>query len=170
MWFIAGDKSKCDNGKIRYDVAMEIYKNLTRSALGIFNKNERMLSFRSTSNPLSLNRVCTVLPPSRLTPSNGIFQRRNLKCQDKMSCTRSYFQMSDSVLNANAEEIIALHDLTRSQTDLLTNRLEPGTEEFSNALKDITSRISFLEGGTGFYDKSALNHIHSVCVPRKNII
>ena len=68
--------------------------------------------------------------------------------------------MSDSVLNANAEEIIAIHDFTRTQTDLLTNRLEPGTEEFTNTLNDITSKIP-IEGGTGFYDKSALNHIHS---------
>ena len=71
-----------------------------------------------------------------------------------------WMQMSDSVLNANAEEIIAIHDFTRTQTDLLTNRLEPGTEEFTNALNDITSKIP-IEGGTGFYDKSALNHIHS---------
>ena len=70
-----------------------------------------------------------------------------------------WMNLSDSVLNANAEEIIALHDLTRSQTDLLTNRLEPGTEEFTNALNDITSKIP-IEGGTGFYDKSALNHLH----------
>ncbi|HJM16687.1 MAG TPA: TonB-dependent receptor [Flavobacteriales bacterium] len=71
-----------------------------------------------------------------------------------------WMNLSDSVLNANAEEIIALHDLTRSQTDLETNRLIPGTEEFTNALNDITSKIP-IEGGTGFYDKSALNHIHS---------
>ena len=72
----------------------------------------------------------------------------------------SWYTMSDSVLQNNAEEIIAIHDLTRSQTDLETNRLIPGSEEFINALNDITSRISFLEGGTGFYDKSALNHFH----------
>ena len=32
---------------------------------------------------------------------------------------------------------------------------------FEDAFNDITSKISYLEGGTGFYDKSALNHIHS---------
>ena len=71
-----------------------------------------------------------------------------------------WISMSDSVLNANAEEIIAQHDFSRTQTDLETNRLIPGTEEFTNALNDITSKIP-IEGGTGFYDKSALNHIHS---------
>ncbi|MBT7480961.1 MAG: TonB-dependent receptor [Flavobacteriales bacterium] len=71
-----------------------------------------------------------------------------------------WINLTDSVLNANAEEIIALHDLTRYQTDLETNRLIPGTEEFENALNDITSKIP-IEGGTGFYDKSALNHLHA---------
>ena len=68
--------------------------------------------------------------------------------------------MSDSVLNANIETIISSHDFTRFQTDLATNRLIPGTEDFQNSLNDITSRISYLDGGTGFYDKSALTHIH----------
>ena len=69
--------------------------------------------------------------------------------------------MSDSVLNANLDHIISAHNDTRYQTDLETNRLIPGTEEFKDMLNDITSRISFLEGGTGFYDKSALNHLHA---------
>ena len=69
-------------------------------------------------------------------------------------------KMSDSVLNANAELIISTHNLVRDQTDLEKNQLIPGTEEFTNALNDITSKISYLQGGTGFYDKSALNHIH----------
>ena len=73
----------------------------------------------------------------------------------------SFTNLSDSVINANTDIIIAAYDATRAQTDLETNRLIPGTEEFTNALNDITSRISFSEGGTGFYDKSALNHIHS---------
>ena len=40
------------------------------------------------------------------------------------------------------------------------NHLEPGTPEFQNAFNDITGRISFAEGGTKFYDKSALYHVH----------
>ena len=77
-------------------------------------------------------------------------------------------QMSDSVLNANAEIIIANHNYIRYLTDSddqtdgvsATNRLVPGTDSFKAALKDITSKISS-DGGTGFYDKSALNHIHT---------
>ena len=38
--------------------------------------------------------------------------------------------------------------------------LEPGTERFQTAFDDITSRISFSEGGTRFFDKSALIHSH----------
>ncbi len=71
-----------------------------------------------------------------------------------------WMSLSDSVLNSNTEEIIALHELTRSQTDIETNRLIPGTEEFTSALNVITSKTP-IEGGTGFYDKSALNHFHT---------
>ncbi len=71
-----------------------------------------------------------------------------------------WISMSDSLLNANAEEIIATHDATRAQTDLETNRLVPGTTAFNEMLAEITSKIPS-DGGTGFYDKSSLNHIHS---------
>ena len=69
--------------------------------------------------------------------------------------------MSDSVLNANTDLIIANSYATvRDQTDIETGRLVPGTDEFKKALEDITHKIASV-GGTGFYDKSALNHIHS---------
>ena len=41
-----------------------------------------------------------------------------------------------------------------------TDFLEPGTSAFKAAFDDITSRISFSEGGTRFFDKSALYHMH----------
>ncbi len=69
-----------------------------------------------------------------------------------------WYVLSDSVLLANTDAIIASHNDTRTIAD--QNRLIPGTDEFAAALKGITSKTSFLEGGTGFYDKSALNHIH----------
>jgi iron complex outermembrane receptor protein len=68
-------------------------------------------------------------------------------------------QMSDSVLNANSELIIANHTSVRNLTDLETNRLIPGTADFNEKLAEITSKIP-INGGTNFYDKSALNHIH----------
>lgn len=38
--------------------------------------------------------------------------------------------------------------------------LEPGTAAFDSAFTSITSRTAFSEGGTKFYDKSALYHVH----------
>ncbi|MBX2817097.1 MAG: TonB-dependent receptor [Saprospiraceae bacterium] len=38
--------------------------------------------------------------------------------------------------------------------------LEPGSQAFQNAFDEITSSISFAEGGTRFFDKSALFHAH----------
>ena len=70
-----------------------------------------------------------------------------------------WISMSDSVLIANTDLIISTHDATRHQTDLETNRLIPGTVAFNDMLVEITSKIPS-DGGTGFYDKSALNHIH----------
>lgn len=37
---------------------------------------------------------------------------------------------------------------------------EPGTERFQQEFDDITSRVSYAEGGTRFFDKSALIHAH----------
>ena len=71
-----------------------------------------------------------------------------------------WITMSDSVLNTNSDLIITNHITVRDLTDLETGRLVPGTDDFKAALDDITSKIAS-EGGTGFYDKSALNHIHS---------
>ena len=72
-----------------------------------------------------------------------------------------WIESSDSILNANYDLIVSNHNSTRNLTDLESNRLIPGTEEFNTALEDITSKTSYLYGGTGFYDKSALNHIHA---------
>lgn len=38
--------------------------------------------------------------------------------------------------------------------------LAPGTAEFDSAFTSITSKTAFSEGGTKFYDKSALYHVH----------
>ena len=37
---------------------------------------------------------------------------------------------------------------------------EPGTERFDAAFNEITTKLSFSEGGTRFFDKSALFHVH----------
>lgn len=71
----------------------------------------------------------------------------------------NWITMSDSVLNANTSLIIANHNIVRELTDSQTGRLVPGSDAFKEAFNEITSKTA-LEGGTGFYDKSALNHIH----------
>ena len=73
-------------------------------------------------------------------------------------------QFSDS-LNLWHDEARALADLGISPPggivfDNNIDRLEPGTREFEEALRDVTSKTSFSEGGSRFYDKSALYHIH----------
>lgn len=73
----------------------------------------------------------------------------------------NWYTMSDSVLNANTDLIISTHRDARDWADSQSNVLVPGTPEFEAVFNDITSKISYLEGGTGFYDKSSLNHIHS---------
>ena len=73
----------------------------------------------------------------------------------------NWYTMSDSVLNANTDLIISTHQDARDWADSQSNVLVPGTAEFEAVFNDITSKISYLEGGTGFYDKSSLNHIHS---------
>ena len=73
----------------------------------------------------------------------------------------NWYTMSDSVLNANTDLIISTHQDARDWADSQSNVLVPGTSEFEGVFNDITSKISYLEGGTGFYDKSSLNHIHS---------
>lgn len=47
-----------------------------------------------------------------------------------------------------------------NQIDGTVDFFEPGTDRFDREFNNITSRISFTEGGTRFYDKSALFHSH----------
>ncbi|MCB0261490.1 MAG: TonB-dependent receptor, partial [Calditrichaeota bacterium] len=50
---------------------------------------------------------------------------------------------------------LSANQLTNSQ-----NFFEPGTERFQEVFDDITSKISYAEGGTRFFDRSALVHGH----------
>lgn len=59
-------------------------------------------------------------------------------------------------IEANRDTIGGLHNRSRELTDL--NRLAPGTAQFDSSFADITSRL-FTDGGTRFFDKSALYHI-----------
>lgn len=66
--------------------------------------------------------------------------------------------MQDSLFiwHAQAQEVANQDDPINNQDAFYT----PGTPEFEAKFQDITSKISFTEGGTKFYDKSALLHAH----------
>ncbi len=57
---------------------------------------------------------------------------------------------------ANRDTITSIHGYARSLVD--QNRLNPGTDQFDSTFNDITSRL-FTDGGTRFFDKSALYHL-----------
>ena len=67
----------------------------------------------------------------------------------------------------NADSLFLYHDIV---TDILNSnsrnfpetqaRFEPGTARFDSAFNSITSRLSFADGGTRFFDRSALAHIN----------
>ncbi len=66
----------------------------------------------------------------------------------------------------NNDTLSYFHNQTRNFADGIGNPVfgnrpyfQPGTPEFENARNSITSRTSFTEGGSRFYDKSALYHI-----------
>jgi len=73
----------------------------------------------------------------------------------------------DSVVAAHPDQMAVWHDEAEDYANLEHGDLggalayfEPGTARFDSLLSDITSKTSFLEGGSRLQDKSALYHIH----------
>jgi outer membrane cobalamin receptor len=68
------------------------------------------------------------------------------------------------ILNANRTLLEGWHAEARAFADgpsgAFPGRFTPGTEAFQAEFDKITSRKSFLEGGSRFFDRSALSHIH----------
>ncbi len=67
-------------------------------------------------------------------------------------------------LQSNPDLLQQWHDETRNNADTQASgnqspRLEPGTPEFQEKFNDVTSR-TFTEGGSRFFDRSALYHVH----------
>jgi iron complex outermembrane receptor protein len=91
------------------------------------------------------------------------------------------FDAADSVLNVYTDSVKAWHEEASYFANLGTSpqganptsniyqnagypyvdRFEPGTERFDSAMNSITSKTSFTEGGSKFYDKSALYHLQA---------
>ena len=69
------------------------------------------------------------------------------------------FEQQQRVFDENNDQLAAWHEQARAVQD--ANRFIPGTPEFQAAFDSITSLIiSGDGGGTRFYDKSALYHVH----------
>ncbi len=88
---------------------------------------------------------------------------QNLTEDGTMTKSDSVYAQADAVLTLYYDSLVVWHQRTRSVADRTASgvghpRLEPGTAEFDSVFNAITSRTSFTEGGTKFYDKSKLVH------------
>jgi len=81
---------------------------------------------------------------------------------------QAYLSSINPFLAANYNDtLVYYHGLTQAYANGIGNPinqnvpyLEPGTEAFDTAFAGITSRLTFGQGGSRFYDRSALYHIH----------
>lgn len=79
----------------------------------------------------------------------------------------STIALSNAIMQQYSDSMYAWHLLARQYADstgtqsIGNNEMfyEPGTERFDSVFNEIVSRTSFLEGGSRFYDKSALTHL-----------
>ena len=73
----------------------------------------------------------------------------------------------NAVIDANQDSMFVWHQEAREFADGEFSNLEmqdyfaPGSQRFDSLLADITTKTSFLEGGSRIVDKSALYHIHA---------
>ncbi len=88
---------------------------------------------------------------------------------DPITMTTSFdVAAAEKWLVDHADSLTIWHNITAAYANTknthieegITDFLEPGSPEFQSAFDDITSRYNNEEGGTRFYDKSALYHIH----------
>ncbi len=94
-------------------------------------------------------------PQPQFIPGTGVIY-------DRDAINQWYLDNHDllSQLHAQAAAFANSSATTDAQANEYLARLIPGTAEFEAAFKDITSR-TFSEGGTRFFDKSALWHVHA---------
>jgi iron complex outermembrane recepter protein len=73
----------------------------------------------------------------------------------------------NAVIDANQDSMLVWHQQARAFADGAFSNLQmqdyfqPGTQRFDSLLADITSKTSFLDGGSRILDKSALYHVHA---------
>ncbi|HLP52516.1 MAG TPA: TonB-dependent receptor [Chitinophagales bacterium] len=83
----------------------------------------------------------------------------------------------DSILAINGDSLTLWHSQARTFADTISSsafgkpRLVPGTKEYNDSLKAITSRTAFEQNGTQFFDRSKLFHVqgeYKIDVKKKN--
>ncbi len=85
--------------------------------------------------------------------------------------TLSYdYELADDIMEQYSDSLQIWHNEARVSADSAksgslifdgnTDRYTPGTAAYDSAFNSVISRTSFTEGGSKFYDKSALYHIH----------
>ncbi|HLP18960.1 MAG TPA: TonB-dependent receptor, partial [Chitinophagales bacterium] len=83
----------------------------------------------------------------------------------------------DSILARNGDSLTLWHSQARTFADTISSsafgkpRLVPGTKEYNDSLKAITSRTAFEQNGTQFFDRSKLFHVqgeYKIDVKKKN--
>ena len=73
----------------------------------------------------------------------------------------------NEVINANQDSMFVWHNEASTFANSAFSNLEmldyfePGTQRFDSLMADITSKTSFLQGGSRIVDKSALYHLHA---------
>ncbi|MEM8889052.1 MAG: TonB-dependent receptor [Bacteroidota bacterium] len=70
------------------------------------------------------------------------------------------FEQQARVLEENKEQLAIWHNELRQRIDGTNGLLDPNSAAFQAAFDSITSRIITKEGGTKFFDRSALYHVH----------
>lgn len=79
----------------------------------------------------------------------------------------STIALSNSIMQQYSDSLIQWHNMARNFADSIgaptqgnnVPYFEPGTERFDSMFNDIVSKTSFVEGGSKFFDKSALTHV-----------
>ena len=146
-FFIRAYATHEDAGK-SYDAVLTAFL-LQDAAADDWDWNNRYRQYWSSQ---ITSRVRALDPSIQWTPTVGI---------------PADYEAINAVINANQDSMNVWHaqasafaNSAYSNTEML-DYFEPGTQRFDSLMTDITTKTSFLEGGSRIVDKSALYHLHA---------
>jgi outer membrane cobalamin receptor len=146
-FFIRAYATHEDAGK-SYDAVLTAFL-LQDAAADDWDWNNRYRQYWSSQ---ITNRVRALDPSIQWTPTVGV---------------PADYEAINAVINANQDSMNVWHaqasayaNNAYSNTEML-DYFEPGTQRFDSLMTDITTKTSFLEGGSRIVDKSALYHLHA---------